>query len=151
MEFVGRGRGNSFGAVRLDRRLIVGPWSVAPSVLRELARKAVPRVPTYVVLYTFTEQGLKSAKDTVRRADANRKANEVMGFKVRELLWTQGAYDLIAVVEAPDERSMMSGLLNVAGAGNVRSQTMRAFTADEMGALIAEIPWPHSTKRLRPI
>ena len=108
-------------------------------------------MPTYVVLYTFTEQGLKSAKDTVRRAEENVHANEVMGFKVRELLWTQGAYDLVAVVEAPDERSMMSGLLNVAGAGNVRSQTMRAFTADEMGALIAEIPWPLSTKRLRPI
>ena len=108
-------------------------------------------MPTYVVLYTFTEQGLKSAKDTVRRADANRKANDAMGFKIRELLWTQGAYDLVAVVEAPDERSMMSGLLNVAGAGNVRSQTMRAFSSDEMGTLIAEIPWPQSTKRLRPI
>lgn len=124
----------------------------SPRPLRaQLRERQCARLPTYVVLYTFTEQGLKSAKDTVRRAEENVHANEVMGFKVRELLWTQGAYDLVAVVEAPDERSMMSGLLNVAGAGNIRSQTMRAFTADEMGALIAEIPWPLTTKRLRPI
>ncbi len=95
-------------------------------------------MPTYVVLYNFTDQGLKNAKDTVKRARENRAENERRGFRIHGLYWTQGQYDLVAIVEAPDERSMMAGLLNVAGAGNVRSQTLRAFSEAEMEAIVAE-------------
>ena len=96
-------------------------------------------MPTYVVLYNFTDQGLKNAKDTVKRARENRAENERRGFKIHGLYWTQGPYDLVAIVEAPDERSMMAGLLNVAGAGNVRSQTLRAFSEAEMEAIVGDI------------
>ncbi len=96
-------------------------------------------MPTYVVLYRFTDQGTKDAKNTVKRARANREANEKRGFKIHSLLWTQGRYDMVAVVEAPDEQAMMAGLLNVAGAGNVRSETLRAFTESEMEAAIGKI------------
>ncbi len=96
-------------------------------------------MPIYVVLYNFTDQGLKNAKDTVKRARENRAENERRGFKIHGLYWTQGPYDLVAIVEAPDERSMMAGLLNVAGAGNVRSQTLRAFSEAEMEAIVGDI------------
>ena len=96
-------------------------------------------MPTYVVLYNFTDEGLKNAKDTVKRARESRAENERRGFKVQGLYWTQGPYDLVAIVEAPDENAMMAGLLNVAGAGNVRSQTMRAFSEAEMEAIVANI------------
>ncbi len=96
-------------------------------------------MPTYVVLYKFTEEGAKSAKDTVKRARENRAENEKRGFSVRGLYWTQGQYDIVAVVDAPDETAMMAGLLNVAGAGNVRSETLRAFTETEMEEILNRV------------
>ena len=89
-------------------------------------------MPTYVILYRFSEQGLKSVKDTVRRAKEIRKQNEDRGFKVLGTYWTQGQYDLVSIVEAPNEQAMVAGLFNIAQAGNVHSETLRAFTDAEM-------------------
>jgi len=94
-------------------------------------------MPTYVVLYRFTEQGLKNVKDTVKRAREIRKQNEERGFRVIGTYWTQGRYDLVSVVEAPDEEAMVAGLFNIAQAGNVHSETLRAFTDAEMERILA--------------
>ena len=93
-------------------------------------------MPTYVVLYTFTDQGRKNIKGTVQRAEAIQRDNEARGFKVIGSYWTQGRFDLVTIVEAPSEEAMMTGLFNIAEAGNARSETMRAFTAEEMTRLI---------------
>jgi len=89
-------------------------------------------VPTYVVLYRFTDQGLKGIKDTVRRAREVRAENEKRGFKVVGTYWTQGRYDLVSIVEAPSEEAMLAGLFNIAATGNVHSETLRAHTEAEM-------------------
>ena len=89
-------------------------------------------MPTYIVLYRFTDEGRRNIKETVRRAQEIRDQNEAKGFKMLGHYWTQGQYDLVAVVEAPTEDAMLSGLLNVAEAGNVVSETLRAFTDEEM-------------------
>jgi uncharacterized protein with GYD domain len=89
-------------------------------------------MPRYVVLYKFTDQGLKKIKDTVSRAAAVRKANEARGFKVIGTYWTEGHYDIVSIIESPDEASMMSGLFNIAQAGNVHSETLRAYNEVEM-------------------
>jgi uncharacterized protein with GYD domain len=94
---------------------------------------------TYVVLYTFTDQGAKDMKSTVQHAAEAKADNERRGFKVLGLYWTQGQYDLVAVVEAPDEQAMAAGLFHVASAGNVRSETLRAFTADEMTTILQKM------------
>jgi len=93
-------------------------------------------MPTYVVLYRFSDQGLKTIKDTVKRTAEIRRQNEQRGFKVIGTYWTQGQYDLVAVVDAPDEQAMAAGLLNIAEAGNVHSETMRAFTDGEMDTIL---------------
>ncbi len=89
-------------------------------------------MPTYVVLYKFTDQGLKSIKDTVRRAREVRAENEKRGFKVIGTYWTQWQYDIVSIVDAPSEDAMLSGLLNIAATGNVHSETPRAHTEAEM-------------------
>ena len=89
-------------------------------------------MPTYVVLYRFTDQGLKGIKDTVRRAREVRAENEKRGFKVVGAYWTQGRYDLVSIVEAPSEEAMLAGLFNIAATGNVHSETLRAHTEAEM-------------------
>lgn len=89
-------------------------------------------MPRYVVLYRFTDQGLKSIKETVKRSQEVRRMNEERGFKVIGTYWTQGQYDIVSIVESPDEETMTAGLFNIAQAGNVHSETLRAFDEAEM-------------------
>jgi uncharacterized protein with GYD domain len=93
-------------------------------------------MPHYVVLYKFTEQGMKNVKSTVERAKEIQANTESRGFKIHQTLWTQGQYDLVVVLEAPDEQAMMLGLMSIASAGNAHSETMRAFTVTEMEQIV---------------
>ena len=99
-------------------------------------------MPTYVVLYRFTEQGRSNIKGTVRRAAQIRKENERRGFKVIGSWWTQGQYDLVTVVDAPSEEAMVSGLFSIAEAGNVTSETLRAHTQEEMARILRGVKAP---------
>ncbi|MYB42744.1 MAG: GYD domain-containing protein [Chloroflexi bacterium] len=94
------------------------------------------RMPRYVVLYRFTDSGRKQLKETVHRASEIRELNEAAGFDVLAHYWTQGHYDLVTVVDAPSEEAMMNGLFSIAEAGNVSSETLRAFTDEEMQRII---------------
>ena len=104
-------------------------------------------MPTYVVLYKFTDQGRKKVKDTVKRAAQVRSQNERRGFKVVGTWWTQGQYDIVAVLEAPSEDAMLSGLFNVAEAGNVASETLRAYSDKEMERILSGAGGATSTRR----
>jgi uncharacterized protein with GYD domain len=97
-------------------------------------------MPTYVVLYKFTADGVKNIRDSVKRAGQVRQQNAAAGFKIQEVFWTQGPYDMVAIVEAPSEETMMGAMLNVVSAGNVTSTTMRAFDAMGMSKILATVP-----------
>lgn len=86
----------------------------------------------YVVLYRFTEQGRRHVKDTIHRADEIRSLNETAGFRVVGMYYTQGQYDVVAIVEAPSEEAMLTGLFAIAEEGNVTSETLRAFSPEEI-------------------
>ncbi len=93
-------------------------------------------MPTYIVLYRFTDSGRRNMKASVRRADEVRQLNEDAGFTVIGHYWTQGRYDLVTIVDAPSEEAMVAGLFSISEAGNVSSETLRAFTDDEMQRII---------------
>ena len=95
-------------------------------------------MPSYIVLMNWTDQGVKSFKDSVDRAAAAEVALSPAGIKFKDLYWTVGAYDLIVTLEAPDEETLAAGLLSLAAQGNLRSTTLRAFTAEEMKGVIAK-------------
>ena len=95
-------------------------------------------MPKYVVLYRFTAEGAKNIRETVKRARQTREQTEKRGFKVQTLLWTQGPYDLVSIVDAPSEEAMMGAMANVVAAGNVSSTTMRAFDDKEMEAVLKQ-------------
>lgn len=95
---------------------------------------------TYVVLYKFTADGAKNIRDSIKRAGRIRQDNARRGFKIRDVFWLQGQYDMVAIVEAPTEEAMMGAMLNVVSAGNVSSTTLRAFDATEMSRILATIP-----------
>jgi uncharacterized protein with GYD domain len=95
-------------------------------------------MPSYITLMNWTDQGVKSFKDSVDRAEAAEVALSPAGINFKDLYWTVGAYDLIATFEAPDEETLAAALLTLAAQGNLRTTTLRAFTADEMRGVIAK-------------
>ena len=94
---------------------------------------------TYIVLTTFTEQGVRGIKETTKRADAVKEAARKFGVTAKEFYWTLGAYDVVVVFEAPDDASMTALGLAIAALGNVRTQTMRAFSREEMNGILAKL------------
>jgi uncharacterized protein with GYD domain len=93
-------------------------------------------MPTYVSLVNWTEQGVKNFRDTLRRAEDYRGLVEKSGGQVRQLLWTLGEYDIVAVADFPDDETATAVVLQTAAGGNVRTTTMKAFDADQMSAII---------------
>ena len=94
---------------------------------------------TYVTLAKFTEQGLRNIKDTVKRAEAVKKATAESGGKITEILWLEGEYDILIVAETSDEISATAQRLSAAKGGNIRTHTMRAFTAEEMTKILEKV------------
>lgn len=95
-------------------------------------------MPTYVALLSWTDQGVRNYKDSVKRAETFGSAAQKLGAKLLSIYWTVGPYDLVAVVEAPDDETASAALLQLGGAGNVRSTTLRAFGREEIGAILAK-------------
>jgi uncharacterized protein with GYD domain len=93
---------------------------------------------SYILLATYTEQGLKGIKDTVKRTEAVRDMAKKAGLTMKESYWTLGQYDVVAVFEAPDDESMTAFALSVARLGNVKTQTLRAFSSKEMTAILGK-------------
>jgi len=94
---------------------------------------------TYVVLAKFTDQGVRNAKDSPKRADAYKQMAKTCGVTVKEILWTQGRYDVVTIVDAPDEAAAMSLSLSLGALGNVRTETLRAFSAGEMTKIVGNM------------
>jgi uncharacterized protein with GYD domain len=96
-------------------------------------------MPRYVVLIDWTEQGVRDFKDTVDRYDAANSQLEGLGVRFTDTYWTLGNHDIVSIVDAPDDEALAAGLLAVAGAGNIRTTTLRAFNADEMRSVIGKV------------
>ena len=94
---------------------------------------------TYIVLGQFTDQGIRNVKDTTKRAEALKEMAKKAGASIKEVYWTMGQYDICTVVDAPDDAALTALLLTVGGLGNVRTQSLRAFNADEMGKIVGRI------------
>jgi len=98
---------------------------------------------TYVILYTFTPEGAKNIRESIKTAGRVRQQNARIGFTIKDMYWLQGSYDMVAIVDAPSEEAMMGAMMNVVSAGNVTSVTMRAFDAIEMSRVLAKtMPLP---------
>ena len=93
----------------------------------------------YVSLLQFTEQGVRSVKDTIKRATAATAEAEKMGVKVTDSFWTMGAYDVMLLLDAPDDETIGAFSLKLGSLGNVKTHTMRAFRREEMEKILAKI------------
>jgi uncharacterized protein with GYD domain len=96
-------------------------------------------MPAFIILGHFTDQGVRSVKDTTKRAEKFKELAKQNGTTVKELYWTLGKYDVVTIVEAPDLASITALGLSLGMAGNVRTQTLPAFSADDMAKVLAKV------------
>ena len=94
---------------------------------------------TYIILGSFTDQGIRNVKDTVKRGEAFKAAAKKLGATVKEEYWTLGQYDVAAIVEAPDDATITTLALSAGALGNVRTQVLPAFTAAEIGPILGRM------------
>lgn len=95
---------------------------------------------TYVVLAQFTDQGIRNVKASPQRAGQAAELARSFGCEMREIYWTVGQYDIVTLVDAPDEQSFAAFGYALGSAGNVRTQTLRAFTKDEFSKIVSKVP-----------
>jgi uncharacterized protein with GYD domain len=95
---------------------------------------------TYIGLLSFTEKGIQAVKDTTKRAAAAKEAAKKFGVNLREVFWTMGECDMVCVLEADDESALAAFNLASAMQGNIRSRSLRAYSAAEMDKILAKLP-----------
>jgi uncharacterized protein with GYD domain len=93
----------------------------------------------FVSLVNFTDQGIRVVRNTIERAESFRETAESMGITVKEIFWTLGVYDLVIVVEAPDDETVATLFFAVGSLGNIRAHTLRAFSEDDMTRVLKNI------------
>lgn len=96
-------------------------------------------MPTYITLAKFTGQGAKSVRDTTKRAKMFMELAKKRKVSYKGIYWTMGRFDVISVFEAPDDETATALVLDLGSKGNVSTQTMRAFSAQEMDKILSKI------------
>jgi uncharacterized protein with GYD domain len=101
--------------------------------------KGRENMATYILLASFTDQGIRKIADSRKRADAFKDMAKKCGASVKEIFWTLGEYDIVAVVDAQDDISMTALGLSTGALGNVRTQTLRAFSQTDMKTILGKM------------
>ncbi|HWQ52426.1 MAG TPA: GYD domain-containing protein [Bryobacteraceae bacterium] len=96
-------------------------------------------MPTYITLLRWTPQGLQNIKQSPSRLDAARKSFESAGLKMKDFYMVTGQYDMVAIMEAPDDVALAKAILGLGAQGSVRTETCRAFTEDEYRQIIVGV------------
>ncbi len=94
----------------------------------------------YILLSRFTQQGLETIKDGPARLDAAKQTLRALGAELKDFYLTIGGYDAVVVLEAPDDETAARASLAIGSQGNVRIETLRAFTEDEYRELVGTLP-----------
>jgi uncharacterized protein with GYD domain len=97
-------------------------------------------MPTYVSLIRYTHQGITNIKDAPKRRQAAAKAIAGLGGKMVHTYLTLGRYDLVAIIEAPDDEAAAKFALITGSLGNVSTETLRAWPEDEYDRLVNALP-----------
>ncbi len=95
-------------------------------------------MPHYILLINWTEQGIRTVKDSPKRAENFEKMVKKAGGEA-SYYYTLGQYDLVAVVKLPDDESMVKINLELGRMGNIRTTTLKAMTRKEMANIISSL------------
>ena len=94
---------------------------------------------TYITLLRWTQQGVANVKDSPKRLDAGREAFKQFGVEIKDTYLTMGRYDLVCVIEGPDDETVARALLTLGSQGNVQTETLPAFTEDQFRKITGSV------------
>jgi len=97
-------------------------------------------MPTYLIQSQWTDQGIRNVKESAKRLEAGKKKLKEMGGEIKAFYLTTGPYDMLAVVDVPNDAILAAHLLWLGSQGNLRTQTVKAFTEDEFRTIVGELP-----------
>ena len=97
-------------------------------------------MPTYVSLVQYTAKGIESIKESPKRLDGARKAFEDAGATLKEFYLVMGEYDIVIIVDAPNDEVMAKVTLTLGAKGNVHTNTFRAFNEAEFRKIVSSLP-----------
>ena len=96
-------------------------------------------MPTYLIQSQWTDQGIRNVKESAKRLDLGKKKLKEMGGEIKAFYLTTGSYDMLAVVDVPNDAILAAHLLWLGSQGNLRTQTVKAFTEDEFRKIVGEL------------
>lgn len=96
-------------------------------------------MPTYIALLKWTQQGVAKIKDSPKRLDAGREAFKKAGAEIKETYLTMGRYDLVCIIDAPDDETVARVLLQLGAQGNVQTETLKAFSEDQYRRILGSL------------
>ena len=96
-------------------------------------------MPTFLALFNWTEQGIVKVKETTKRAEKFKTDIQTAGGVFKNIFWTMGRYDGVIIFEAPDDATAAAVMMRGCSLGNVRTETLRAFTTDDMAEILEKI------------
>lgn len=95
---------------------------------------------TYITLSNFTDQGIRNVKETTKRAEAIKGLAQKFGVTIKAIYWTLGQYDVVTISEGPNDAQAAAFGMAIGSMGNVRGQTLVAFTPEEMSGILGKLP-----------
>ena len=110
---------------------------MALSVVGGLQREVT--MATYIMLANFTDHGIRGVKETLRRSEAFTEQAKASGVTVKDIHWALGQYDIVSIIEASDDMAVTTLGLAIAKSGNIRTQTLRAFSKADMTAIVGKL------------
>jgi len=99
----------------------------------------ITKMPTYIALLKYTQQGIANVKDSPGRLDSGRKNFKKLGVKIKDTYLTMGSYDLVCIVEAPDDETYARVMLTLGSQGNVQTETLKAFNEADFRKIVGSI------------
>jgi uncharacterized protein with GYD domain len=96
-------------------------------------------MPTYIALLKYTQQGAANLKDSPNRLDAGRELFKKFGAEIKDTYLTMGRYELVCIIDAPDDETLARLILNLGSQGNVQTETLRAFSEEQFRQIAASI------------
>jgi uncharacterized protein with GYD domain len=96
-------------------------------------------MPTYIALLNWTQQGISKASASPKRLDAGRKAFKKMGVEIKDTYLTMGRYDLVCIIDAPDDETYAKAVLGLGAQGNVSTETLKAFNEDQFRKIVGSL------------
>src|SRR4030043_1137098 len=95
-------------------------------------------MPIYINLVSWTDQGIRNIKEAPQRIDAFRKTVQAAGGKLTGFYLTMGKYDIVTIIDAPNDEALASIVLSTGSKGGVRTETLKAFTEDQFRTMVAK-------------